>query len=245
MKQKICFFTIADNNNLKYFEMMKNSLQKFHPDIPLLLWDENKIARYKDKDFFYRATPIIAKELIDQYDCVIKLDSDQIITGDLSHIWEGDYDVAVVNNSNPREMKAYPVSVWNINPLAYVNCGLVAMKSKKFIEHWYKQCFGDHFYQYQFREQDLLNILVQYGDYKIKRLDEGKSYHGLASKQYEPHMILRDEKLYLPQVDGWPIEGEKQIVCYHFAGGNSPDKYNYKIRFQPEVIKFIEKLIKT
>ena len=244
MKNKVCFFSIASKDHMKYFEMMKNSLSKFHPNIPLLLWDDNKIDKYKDKEFFYRATPIIAKELIDQYDCVVKLDADQIITGDLSHIWEGDYDVAVVNNSNPREQKIYPVSVWNINPLAYVNCGLVAMKSKRFIEHWFNQCFSNHFSTYQFREQDLLNILLQYGDYKVKRLDEGNKSHGLISKGYWPELYLKDGKLIFPQTDGWPTQGNTQIVVLHWAGGNSVDKMNFRIRFKPEVVKFLEGLVK-
>lgn len=237
MKKKVCFFSIADKNNMKFFEMMKNSLKNFHPDIPLLLWDEDKIGRYKDNDFFYRATPIIAKELIEEYECVIKIDADSIVTGNLSHVWEDDYDVALVNNSNPREMKTYPVTVFNINPLAYVNAGFVAMKSKRFIEHWYKQCFSPHFFNFQMREQDILNIITQYGDYKVKRLDEGKKYHGLASKGYWPDLILRDNKLYLPQTEGWPPEGEKQIVCLHWAGGKDPDKMNFNLRFKPEVIE--------
>lgn len=244
-RNKIVAFCVADKNNLKYYEMMLNSLRKFHSEeeLPVILIDEEKIAKYNDQMFFYRATPIVGLELLEKYETVLKLDADQIITGDISHAWEGNFDVAVVNNSNPREMKAYPVTVWDIHPLSYVNCGFVVMKSKPFLENWKTLCFSSHFNSYQMREQDLLNILVAYGNYKVRRLDEEGRYHGLASKGYWPDCVLKEGKLYLPQTEGWPPEGEKQIVCLHWAGGNSPDKMNYKLRFQPEVIRFLDKLV--
>ncbi len=37
--------------------------------------------------------------------------------------------------------------------------------------------------------------------------------------------------------------GPKQLCVYHSGGGNTPDKGNYKIRFSPEVTKYIDKLI--
>ena len=132
---KRAYFTIADNNNLKYYEMMKNSLKKFTSD-PLILIDQEKIQQLGDPHFFYRATPIIAKALFKDYDMLCKLDCDQIITGNLDHIWEEDYDVAVVRNSNPREDAKYQVRLMDIHPFSYVNCGFVVMKSKAFVEHW-------------------------------------------------------------------------------------------------------------
>lgn len=243
---KVIAFCIADQNNLKYYEMMKNSLRKFHSEeeLPIRLISGEELKYYlKDPFFFYRATPIIASELIGSYECVIKLDADQIITGKLNHIWEVDYDVAVVNNSNPREQKIYPVSVWDIHPLAYVNCGLVAMRSREFIDHWVNLCMGQHFNSYQFREQDLLNILVWYGNYKVLNLDAEEKFHGLASKGYWQDIKLVDNKLILPQGLEWP-DKDKEIVALHWAGGNSPDKMNFRIRFQPEVIKRLEELVK-
>src|SRR5688500_17071644 len=119
----LAFFTIADKANLQYYEMLKNSLAKFHPEIPLILYDEEKVKSYNDPMFYYRATPIIASELMNEYKTVIKIDADTIITGDLSDAWEGSFDVGCVNNSNPREFQSYPISVLNIHPMAYLNAG--------------------------------------------------------------------------------------------------------------------------
>ena len=245
-KLKVIAVTIADKANMRHYEKLKNSLRKFHSqeELPLVLIDEKEIKSVPDEHFFYRATPIIGHRFLEQYDVVIKLDADQIITGDISHTWEGKFDVAVVNNSNPREVKTYPVSVWDINPLAYVNCGFVVMKSKEFAKHWLDLCYSNHFQNYKMREQDLLNILVFYGNYAVKFLDAGPKWHGLIAKQYVSKAKMVDGKIILPKNDEWPTDEDKQIICYHFAGGNDVNKGNYKLYFKEEVVKYLDKLVK-
>lgn len=247
------FFTIADKKNLKYYEMLRNSLVKFTSD-PLMLIDEEKVKQLGDPHFYYRATPIITKALFKEgYDVVCKLDADQVITGNLDHIWKGDFDIAVVRNSNPREDKAYPVRLLDIHPLSYANCGFVVMKSKAFVEHWLKLCMSPHFHNFQYREQDLLNIMIFYmgetfgGQYKVRFLDDEDSFHGLASKGYWPNIELKGKELVLPPTPSatemYPVK-EKKIKVIHWAGGNQPGKMNFKLHFKPEVVKVLEGLVK-
>lgn len=244
---KRAFFSIADNNNLPYFEMLKNSLRKFDAKTDFFLFGENDIRSTRDTEIFYRATPYFAKKLFEQgYTEVCKLDADQIILGNLDHIWEGDFDLAVVNNSNPKEFQTYPVSVWDINPLAYVNAGFVVMKSQEFIDHWLNLCYSEHFKSYQMREQDLLNILVFYGNYTVKFLDNSDKWHGLISKKYTPSAKLDVAKrVILTKNAEWPQDQDKQIVAFHWGGGaNAPDKMKYRLVFSEEVSDYIETLIK-
>jgi lipopolysaccharide biosynthesis glycosyltransferase len=242
MKQKVAFFTIATSgppysNEDKPFEMLKNSLAKFHPDVPLIRIGNQDVDDYRDTGFFFRATPIIARTLIDQYDTVIKIDSDSIVTGDLSELFEGTYDIGLVNNSNPREMRSYPVAVWDIHPLAYVNAGFVVMKSKSFIDHWFNLCMSQHFMSYQMREQDLLNIMAFYGDYQVRFLDQGDSFWGLSSKQYWDSIKMVGDELVLPKAPEWP-DKDKKIRVIHYAGGtNNPEKMNINTHFSSEVSK--------
>jgi hypothetical protein len=187
---------------------------------------------------------VVAKDLIHEYKTVLKLDADQVITGDLSHIWKEKYDIGVVNNSNPRELKKYPVSVWNIHPLSYVNCGMVAMQSIEFVEHWWQLCVSPHFDFYQMREQDLLNILVFYGNYRVNFLDAGDKWHGLISKGYWTQIKLKDDKLILPKNKEWPDNKDKEIVCLHWAGGNEPNKQNFNTQFKSDVATWLKRLTK-
>lgn len=248
MKKSIVAFTPADNNNLKYYEMMKASLRKFHTEeeLPLILIDEKKVQSYNDQMFFYRATPIVAKELLQEYETVVKIDADYLFFDKITDALQGDFDVAVCNNSNPRDYKIFPYQFLNVSPFSYVNNGFVIIKSVEMVNFWYDLCQSPLYQGWQMKEQDALNFLVHSNHYKVKRLDEGDSYWGLASKGFEPEIVLKDGKPFLPKgspPDNWP-DVDKWIKAYHFAGGNDPSKGNYRIKFQPEMIEYIDKLVK-
>lgn len=242
---KRCYFSIATANHRKYYDKMLRTFKHFHPNEELFLFSDEELKATKDPEILFRATPYFTKILMNKgYTEVCKIDSDSLILGNLDHIWEGDFDLAVVNNSNPKEMANYPVSVWDIHPLSYANAGFVVMKSKRFTDHWLRLCYSPHFVSYQMREQDLMNIIIAYGDYNVRRLDEGDKYHGLASKGYTPFTKMVDGKVILPKGEKWP-DKDKQLVCYHFAGGHdSVEKMNYKLFFPEEVCKFIDRLLK-
>lgn len=239
---KTLFFTIALTSLYAgQAKMMMNSFKKYHPDreITCLTYEDVKKLRYKMQDIERvqnALTPFFLDDLIEKYDCLVRLDADQIITGNLDHVLEGDYDVAVVQNSNPRELKKLKVTVWDIDPLDYANCGFVVVKSKKFIRHWFNLCMTDRLWHYQYREQDILNILINYFNYKVKYLDNSNKWHGLISKQYWNKIILKDDKFILPKNEEWPIDEDKEIICLHWAGGTYPGKmHDLKIRFREEV----------
>src|SRR3990167_2500268 len=246
---------------------MINSLKKTNPDIE----KKADIKLYTDKDAVRNGftllpndlkmrymTPIFIKELLKEYECVVRLDSDMFITGDISSCWEGNFDVAVAQNANPREivvqnqMMGRTVTVWDLKPLEeYVNCGFVVVKSEKFVDHWLSLCTPER-QHYQFYEQDFLNICVYYGpNYKVKFLDKEKNnkWHGLISKGYWSEIIIKDKKLILPKKSGtdydmWPPDEDKEIVCIHIAEGNRAGKFEgLETRFQPEVMDYLNFLI--
>ena len=234
---KVIAVSIADTNNLKYFEMMKNSLRKFHSEqeLPLLLIGPDQLKGQPDPHLFYRFTPIIGNQLLNEgYDTVIKLDADQIITSDLNHIIKDkdEFDVGVVLND-------LPLRVWDIQ--TYYNCGLVVMRSKEFVKHWLDLCFSPHFDKYQFREQDILSIITSdYFRYKVKCYDLGERLNGLVAKPFWIKCYMENNKIMLDTP-----QGKKQLSVIHFAGGHDLNKGNYRIRFQPEVVKYIDTLVKS
>jgi hypothetical protein len=255
MKKKVCAFSIADKNNMKYYERMQNSLRKFHTaeELPLLLWEEAKIQSYNDPAFFYRATPIIARQLLKDYDLVIKLDADQIITGDLNHIIDDpSYDVACPLNWNRVDPQVYgPVGVIDVPPVMYLNCGLVAMRNREFVEKWFRLCHSVHFNAFQYKEQDLLNIMAFYFDWKVKNLDAQDTWNGLISKgemmrfelknNGQPNSVL----VVPPAADHFP-DKEMIVKVIHLAGGNNAgDKFDYlNTHTKPEILAYLQGLIK-
>ena len=246
MKSKRCFFTVADVNNQKYARGLENSFKKFHPDVEFRIFGMEEIKQTNDPMIFYRATPYFGLYLMNQgYDTVVKLDADQVIIGDISHVWEGGFDIATVNNSNPREFKKIAVGLQGINPKEYQNCGFVVMKNIEFVKLWLALCMSGRFNVFQYKEQDILNNIIYWGTWKVRFLDneENNKLHGLAGKGYELQMELRDDKLYLPPVEGYP-DVEKQVVCWHEAGGNVPNKMNYYLKFNHTVARWMKQLIK-
>lgn len=227
---KKCFFSIADNNNMMHYEKLKNSLTRFHPDVELKLFDQKFVEKFGDPHFYYRATPILAMKLFNEgYDEICKLDADQIIVNDLSEIWEGDFDVACVLND-----PTYQIRLLDINP--YFNNGLVVLKSKEFVLHWFRLCHSDHFGHYQFREQDLLNLLASdYMNYKVRNLDDSDKIYGESAKPRWAEAVLKDGKV---------VIGDKQLCVVHFGGGVQGVKGNYKIKFIEEVSDYIDKLVR-
>jgi hypothetical protein len=246
MKKPVILFTIADNNpvNQKLLKGFKNSLRKFHSEeeLPLRIYGQEELNKINDHMKFYRATPLFARNLIQDYQTVIKADCDQIVTGKLNHLWENtSYDLGYVLNGNPKE-PAY--TVWDVHPAEYANCGLVVMNSPQFVHHWWKLCVSSHFANYQFREQDLMNIMISYGDYDIKCLDFSENWHGLVAKGWYSNCVLNNRNLILKKGNQeWPMDGDKIIKLVHFAGGNDSHKGNYRIMFEPDVVKHLDWLV--
>lgn len=232
MKKKRIAFVPADDRNWElYGKKLLNSLRKFHSEEQLPLVRIDKPA--DDPMWFYRAKPIIAKELLEQYEIVIGMDADQIVTGDLSDLWresEGNFDVGTVLND-----PTYPIQIWDIQP--YFNNGLVVMKSKEFVDHWLRLCYTPHFDRAQFREQDMLNILCSdYFNYRVKCFDYSDKIYGEFAKPSWIHAELKDNKIMI---------NNRQLNIIHFGGGaGSPDKGNYRLRFQTSVVKYIDSLVK-
>ncbi len=181
---KTCAFTIADAKNLPWAKMMEKSFHHFHPDIPLIIYGDKEIAEVgmHPSQFFYLATPYYARKLIKEYDQVLKLDADQIITAPLEILDSPEnFDVGVVYNWT-RDRISETIKVWDVTPQGYFNNGFVVFRNADLIEHIWKLCNERYFSNYQFREQDMLNIVCYYGDYKVKPIDVGDSWYGLRSK---------------------------------------------------------------
>lgn len=82
------------------------------------------------------------------------------------------------------------------------------------------------------------------GPYTVKLLDMSNKWHGLISKGYWPSIELVGDKLILRKNDEWPIDEDKEIMAIHFAGGNDPQKGVYRTKFKPEVVKYLDSLVK-
>lgn len=235
MKKPRIMFCPADTrpDRMEQFEMLEKSLRKFHSaeELPLIRVDNDA----KDPIFWHRKTPVTAYNLAKEYEVVIGIDVDEIITGPLDELWApGDWDVKVVLND-----PAYPIAVWDIGTNSntpYYNGGLIVMKEGPFLDHFYRLSQTAHITRYQYQEQDILNLLCSdYFNYNTVCLDLSDHIYGEFAKPMWIKSRMEDGKIMI---------FEKQLHIIHFGGGFDSKKGNYKIRFPEEVVKYIDGLIK-
>lgn len=264
MKQPVLFFTTASKSHMPYAKALINSFKKFHPDIPFLLITdateglptnilvEDLKPYLDDPHFWYRQKPIVMEKYLKDYDLVCGLDSDQLVLGNLDYLWETkDYDVGCVLNYNELDAKQYGlIGGAGILPIEYVNCGLVAARSEKFVHEWLVWCMSPQFERFQYREQDGLNIKVYHGNWNCRIFDHGDgpakmhALWGLFGKTYWNRCELKDNKIILPKSDeeGKFPNVDTEIKVIHMGGGKDAKKDNWGIFFSQEVMKRINYL---
>lgn len=277
MKKPILIFTCADSNNFQYTIKCINSLTKFHPiskdvDILVITDVEPKEATAKlpkgviledlkpyikdDPYFFYRQKPIIAEQHMDDYELVIGIDSDSIITGSLDYVFNTkDYDIGTVINWNRSDPQLYGfVQFQGILPVEYFNCGFVAMRNKKFVHDWKVLCFTPQWERCQYKEQDMLNAMCYYGNWNVRCFDHGDGvanyhgWHGLIAKGELIRAELRGDEIIIPKGEGdTPFPPDDMTVkVIHTGGGPTPNKLNYKTWFTDErIIKRLDHLVSS
>lgn len=273
-KKKALFLAACDVNNFKYAIPFWKSMTKFHSpkDIDMILYtDETRpemlkklpegiqikdLKPYlKDPMFWYRQKPVLAEQYMDEYELVVGFDTDQLILGDLNYILEtNDYDIGTVINWNRMDPETYgfvDLTRIGILPVEYFNCGLVAMRSKKFVHHWSVLCFSEQFNRMQYREQDILNILCYFGNYNVRSFDIGdgvKNYyawHGMIAKGELSRAILKGKDIVIPKGEGdTPFPPTDEVVkVVHLGGGHGAIKDNWGLYFSPEVMERINEII--
>lgn len=241
-KEPVGAFTIAygDPANLMYAGMMANSLRYFHPNIPLIIYTDEDVAKIDEPNKTYRLYAQFGKRMAKRYETVIQIDSDSIVTGTLNHILEDkSFSLGGVLNNNTIDPK---LIIHDIPPHVYLNAGFIVSRSERFWEWWDTLNHRMYFNNYRFGEQDTYNLIFHYGDIKSKIFDyDHPPYlHGLIHKGKWDKFVMRGKDIVLPKEDSGESE-DKIIKIIHWAGGGVP-KLNFHTFFQPDVVKRLQEL---
>ncbi len=274
-KKQACFFTAANASHIKYAVTFWKSMVKFHDpkEIDMLFYtdvtDKTELDKLpkgiqvvdltpylEDKMFWYRQKPILSEPLLDFYELVVGFDSDQIVLDKLTDVLNiKTYDVGVVINWNRHDEKFYPVVEMmriGVQPIEYFNCGLVALRSKKFCHNWLIWCYSQNFDRCQYKEQDGLNILCHSGNWNVWCFDMPASkdapvhWYGIISKGELSRAEIKDGRVFIgkgfgstpfPPSDVW-------VHLIHMGGGSGAPKDNWNMLCSPELMKYIEEVTK-
>ena len=195
--------------------------------------------------------PPCAFPFVDDYDMVVQIDGDCVITGPLTELFESDEDIIGVRNNNSldKASSGNGITIQHLEPFGdgsmipiqgFINAGLVAANNKEFWEDWhdvnkqsakikaevnpYALGIGD--------EQDTLNQIFHSGEYTTKIVDArgtGVSY-GLSNTwgtvthwDSWKDLYVEDDCLCLDD----PADGAKmKVKVLHQAGGTAAAQLN-------------------
>jgi hypothetical protein len=187
-----------------------------------------------------------AKSLYQDYDLIVNIDADHIIFSRLDEILANDYDVACPSNFNLYEnvsisLTSYRDRVYNIVPPEYyVQAGLIASSNKLFWDT-YETASLRHAKFMTCADNDVLNMVLHFGNFKFKLLDNGwkldspkrKSFYGCSSLNLEKECKIIDN---IPCINNIPLK------CYHVARGSAKPKF--KELFNSETVNWLYDTIK-
>ena len=234
-------------------DQLTRSIKYFHPNVDHVIFNTEMTDNIKKHIPWLKPIwmmPPTCLPFVDDYDMVIHLDADAIVTGPLDELFDSTADVLGVRNNNSLN-KAGSHSGITINHLepfgngnsipmqGFINAGLVGVNRKEFWLDWqnlnaesdrikrevnpYAHGLGD--------ENDTLNQLFHWDKYNSEIVDAigtGVSY-GLSNCWGDTHweswskIYVKDDALYLDD----PDTGEPMCVkVMHQAGGSLAAELN-------------------
>jgi len=224
-------------------EKLVNSVKYFHPEVEHVIFDtemSNKVySEYPWMQPIWMMAPTCLP-YVEDYDMVIHLDADAVVTGPMDELFNSTADVIGVRNNNSLNQAGahggitiphYPPfgNGQSIPMQGFLNAGLVAANRKEFWYDWHKvnehsahnkrHGFGD--------ENDTLNQLFHCEKYSSEVVDPigSKVSYGLSNvwgtgnNHWESwsQIYVKDDRLYLDD----PVTGEPMCIkVLHQAGGS-------------------------
>jgi len=247
---KTCFFTIVQQGYVGCieFDLFYKSFKHWHPDIPMFVVGDNEIAEIQKQQprvNLYNIKASAARLFYDDYDLVVNIDADHFIFGRLDEILTGDYDVAAPSNYNSYEnvginIVSYRGNVYPVVPeLQYIQAGLIASTNKEFWKTYEKSSILHADYM-TCRDNDVLNLVIQFGNFDFKLLDGGwnindparKAFYGCSSLNLEKQCSIKND---IPVINNIPLK------CYHVARGGVKPKFNQL--FNEDVVNWLNEKI--
>ena len=226
---KILAVTKTDARLLPLAERCKTSWDYWHPDIPMHIVNSDDWRPYLDEihqSTRYGVPPMVIglfyayqKMMVENYDLLIYIDADTVVTGRCEEMIIGDYDIAVSH--------CYK------DDTNYFNAGVWASKDLDFIK--------DFYYSHNIPEEDNNLFMQVFNFYKtrcnIKILDNKDSgvWYNQCSREWWNRLKVIDNKLYTP---------DRQIKILHWAGGNGQplnDRMSCSL-FSDEVKQWLNKI---
>ena len=227
-------------------EKLTNSIKHFHPEVDHFIVDTEMTEKIRENYSWMKPVWMMAPTcmpFIDDYDMVIHLDADAVVTGPLDEMFNSTADVIGVRNNTSKNTAGahrgitipHSPPFGNGNPIPmqqFINAGMVGVNKKEFWYDWHnlneqvaKTGMSD--------EQDTLNNLFHWEKYNSEVIDvmgTGVSYGlcnawGTGNNHWESwsQIYVKDDRLWIDD----PVTNEPMCIkVMHQAGGKIAAEMN-------------------
>ena len=255
--KKIAVTTWVTDDYVDYIGLdeLKNSFNHFHSDVDFFVFDTKATNEAMVKDPWLNNVwmmPPSCLPFVDDYDMVVHIDGDCVVTGPMTELFESDEDIIGVRNNNSLDKaSSHPgITIMHLPPFGngeyipvqnFINAGLIASNNKQFWYDWHElnreaKRIKDEVNPYAHGigdEQDTLNQIFHSGEYTTKIVDAmgsnvsyGISNHwGKNDNHWESwsQIYVKCDRLYLDD----PKTGEPMCIkVMHQAGGHAAAQLN-------------------
>lgn len=242
MKKAVAFTWVKDYRQMA--EDCAKSFNHFHPDVEFRIFDWEHCQRIMKEvhctsQFLFAP---LARELLEEFDVAVHVDSDILVTAPLTRALQGSFDVAGVralpdeglpDKSTFRRMNR--INGEYIRTDSELNAGFFAVTSKRFVDEWIASN-ARYGMKMPLVEQDTLNDLFWSGRFDTLLLDPTDfcEFWGTGTK-FGSCLGAKDEEGFLESWKGLRLEGaeirlrnaqgkDKLVRMLHMAGGQWKDK---------------------
>ena len=256
--KKIAVTTWVTDDYVDYIGLneLKRSFKHFHPDVDFFVFDTKMTNEAKEKDPWLNNVwmmPPSCLPFVEDYDMVVHIDGDCVVTGPMTELFESEEDIIGVRNNNSLGKASCHtgITIMHIPPYGdgqyipvqnFINARLIASNNKQFWYEWHDlnmqaKRFKDEVNPYAHGigdEQDTLNQIFHSDRYTSKIIDAmgtGLSY-GLCNTWGEnshweswSDIYVKDDALYL---DDHKTSDLMCIKVMHQAGGSLAADLNKK-----------------
>ena len=199
-KERVAAFTIADSSlTHRLARRVRNSFNKFHADVPFFVFDPNDeisiLGEVKDSTCACKAfeiRPRLMSLLLKDYDRIIYLDADTVVTGPLTEFMEGEADV---------------YGSLNIGDEEYLNAGVSACTSRAFCDEWTELMYAPDGGK---SNQNHFNALARSERYSLTIVDAEDVYYNERSREHWKDLTVNEKGIFC---------NDRQVKVLHWAGG--------------------------
>lgn len=179
---------------------------------------------YYSKTTYYR---LFIADMFPQYDKAIYIDSDTVVLGDISELYDTDLKDNYVGAVTERVMTdvdvygRYVEQVLGIDRYAYFNAGLLLLNCKQFRKNDLLKKFGDLLSVYNFvvtQDEDYLNLCAKTGFYTLTES---------GTRKFSRSSRSTPQKLLFFTISWFPNPGIIPTAVSENISGNTPKKRNF------------------